>query len=402
MAEDRRKFNWLMLFITIFFGVVSWVCAALVREKLGPFVPRIILVGICFAVTALIVCSMICLVSKGAGTFEANIITGRRSAGMIAVYILIGTIIIFGAGVLMEYIYEVNFKKAGGEPTSYIFLIDDSGSMTQTDEEYSRYSAVNEMLKSKEPEFPYVVYSFSNDVTLMHSGKAADGGVEFSGELGDETRVRGALETAFDDYSKRKWDGGTNPKFVLLTDGVATDVKYYTQLDPILGKYAAKGITISCVGADKADEKLLNYVAEATGGVVVKADEGAKLNSAISTAALSAAARDLFSFRHGVRMGFVYAIIRVFTITLIGVLIGVLSALCYGDSDSANSVLVIAACKSLVAGLVLELGINKLGFDEAWCWLISWLLMCMLFVQHSVRAASPSVDYSAPTSIFEN
>lgn len=46
---------------------------------------------------------------------------------------------------LLEYLYELNPKQKIIEPTSYIFVIDESGSMSGNDPEGLRYDAVSDL-----------------------------------------------------------------------------------------------------------------------------------------------------------------------------------------------------------------------------------------------------------------
>ncbi len=383
MRNEEVKFNWRLMLSTIIFSAAAWFASELLRDKLGIELSHCILVGICFAATGLIIGVSVFIKSIVGDSFEANVITGRNTAGAVLAYILIGTIVLFGVGTLAEYVYEQNFKKLE-KITAYVFVIDDSGSMQRNDENLMRYEAVNELLDSCEDDFPYVVYSFSDKITLSGVGKASERSVEFD-TYGGMTNIRGALETVLNDYNNATWDGGTNPRFVLLTDGYATDVKYYSDLDTVLGGYAKKGLTVSCVGMSEADQSLLEYISDATGGVTVNAENVDELASAMTTAAKSIPARDLFSYRRGVKLDYVYAIIRVLAITILGTLIGILTAICYGVSDYAKNIIIIGACKSLVAGLVLELGINTLDISDMWCWLAAWVIMCTVFTQRKFK-----------------
>ena len=395
MRNEEVRFNWLLMLLTIVFAAAAWFVSAFLRVRLGLELPRFVLMGICFAVTGLIIEAVVCITSKACGSFEANILTGRRSGGIVLVYLLIGVIVLFGLGALIEYVYELDFDNS--DATAYVFLIDDSGSMYGNDATMARYDAVNELLDSCDDDLTYVVYSFSDEIILSEVGKAGDGQVEFSGDYGGQTNIRGVLETALNDYNNGVWDGGKNPKFVLLTDGYPSDVYYYQDLDTVLEGYSEKDLMISCVGMAEADESLLEYISDATGGVTVNVDNVDGLGTAMTTAAKSGAARDLFSYRRDTDLNYVYAIIRVLAITILGTIIGVLSAICYGDSDYAKSIMIIGACKSLVAGLVLELGINLLDIADLWCWLAAWVIMCTVFTQRKFARLTINTD---PSSVF--
>lgn len=74
---------------------------------------------------------------------------------------------IFCLTMLLEYLYELNPKQKIIEPTSYIFVIDESGSMSGNDPEGLRYDAVSEIMNSTDSQLPYMVYAFSSEAKIL-------------------------------------------------------------------------------------------------------------------------------------------------------------------------------------------------------------------------------------------
>ena len=77
-------------------------------------------------------------------------------------YFSLSIVIIFFLSMLLEYLYELNPNQKITEPTSYIFVIDESASMSSNDPNGLRYNAISEIMNSPENTLPYMVYAFSS------------------------------------------------------------------------------------------------------------------------------------------------------------------------------------------------------------------------------------------------
>ena len=65
-----------------------------------------------------------------------------EGAGSVILYFFCSLLAVFIVTVFLEYLYEINPKTKEIEATSYIFVIDESGSMGGNDAKGLRYKAI--------------------------------------------------------------------------------------------------------------------------------------------------------------------------------------------------------------------------------------------------------------------
>ena len=249
--------------------------------------------------------------------------------------LLVGIIIIFGVGTLFQWLYSLNPNDENIAPTSYIFVIDDSSSMQDNDSSGERFRAIHVVLKDMPDDFPYMVYGFSNDAIIVKKmGPISDGIPQFEGNYSGGTEIKLTLTKIMSDMENGVWDGGETPKVILLTDGYATDIGWFTNISKILKQYAAKHVSISTVGLGQVDTNLMNKIAKSTGGVFIDVSDAAALSEAMNTAAREYADRDLLSIRYISSFNVIYGFLRVLFLSLLGSGLGFLVAVAYGFQES--------------------------------------------------------------------
>lgn len=132
---------------------------------------------------------------------------------------------IFCLTMLLEYLYELNPKQKIIEPTSYILVIDESGSMSRNDPEGLRYNAISEIMNSTDSPLPYMVYAFSSEPKILRDmGPMTENEAAFTVTCDGATSIYETTLRILQDYKDAKWNGGTHPKLIFLTDGFATDL----------------------------------------------------------------------------------------------------------------------------------------------------------------------------------
>lgn len=282
------------------------------------------------------------------------------------------------AGGLFEVIYELGFAGRSKEPTSYVFLMDNSGSMEDSDPQNQRYEAIQATVRNKEQDFPFAVYSFANTSSQLRPMGPISGGTDFAmEEPAGGTGIRTVLQDLYDDIDNDRIELGKNGKVLLFTDGYATDMGILTgnmKLNRILKKFSKKGIAVSTVGLGSPDDSLMEMIAKKTGGVYVRVDDAALLEQAMSEAMTNDSQRNLLDYREPVRFDFLYMLFRFAAILGLGLLLGMLKAyICEPFLDVSNIWKVSVIC-SLLAAAAVEFGMNKLGFLPA----LMRLLMCIL------------------------
>ena len=279
--------NILLIPITIVTGIILWLVERAIYSALLNSIPRAVLLGIMFGVLALGLSLIVFGYSTAAGIFNENVITGSSGSGSVIVMLLLGIIVMFGAGTLFQWLYSLNPNDENIAPTSYVFVIDDSGSMQDNDSSGERFRAIQKVLK----DMP--------DASIVKKmGPISDKIPQLVGAYSGGTEIKLTLTKIMDDMENNVWDGGETPKVILLTDGYATDIGWFTNISKILKQYAAKHVSVSTVGLGYVDTNLMNKIAKSTGGVFIDVSDAAALSEAMNTAAREYADRDLLSTRY--------------------------------------------------------------------------------------------------------
>lgn len=377
-TSSRKEFNYMLIPVTCVLGVIAWVIGNGMYNACIEKWPRCILIGVIFTILFVMLSIGVLIFSNMCRAFEENVLTGKKNGqsvlGMLGVAV-IGMLLLAS---LLQLIYSLEGKKEAKEPTSYIFIIDDSGSTAQSDPQTMRYTAIKEVLEQVDDSFPYMVYAFADQTQILREmAPVSDGGNDFTGYSAGGTAIKGVLGDVLGDYRNHKWDGGEFPKVILLSDGSPTDFILFHSIRNLLKEYCEEGISISTVGFSQVNESIMKRIADATGGVFVQVDKISELAEAMKNAATQSAIRDLFSYRYTVKHDFLYAVLRVLFLFILGNGIGMGAALAYGNHSSKNLILVSTLVKSFFGALFMEIAINGVGFNSKVSWFILWICISL-------------------------
>lgn len=399
--RQSKRLNILILALSITIGALAWFLCLAVYNALCNTLPRPLLIGLMFGILALAVSAGVFTASLLSSTFMENIVTGSE-AGTVIALIALGVVMIAGLAALFQWIYGLHFSLELAEPTSYIFVIDDSGSMENNDPQQLRFDAINKVLENKNADFPYMVYAFADNVTLLRDMQPASSGMaHLRGASAGGTAIKGVLERVIADHRNKVWDGGNAPKVVLLTDGFATDLDWYPSINGTLEQYFKSGISISTVGLGKVDTILLEQIAKKTGGIFIDIKDAAMLAEAMSHAVAQYAADDLLTTRYSGRLGALFGFLRILFVSTLGVCISLVVAVSYGQTDCASLIVLVAVIKSVLGALLLELCTSLLRFPDRIFWFILWVLIattiCTKVVEICRGPSRPSLPPRRPS-----
>lgn len=297
-------------------------------------------------------------------------------------YFSLSIVIIFFLSMLLEYLYELNPNQKITEPTSYIFVIDESASMSSNDPNGLRYNAISEIMNSPENTLPYMVYAFSSESRILRDmGYLTSNEEEIPINCDGATSIRETTLRILQDYKDKKWSGGKNPKIIFLTDGFATDLDNgflwfkgnVPEFNTALEEYSKLGISISTVGLGSVDKQLMRKMAETTGGTFISINQAEDLADAMNTAATSYSERNLLSIRYMKHLNMLFGCLRVLFLSLIGLTIGGLLAFAYMDNASIPLILISSAISSVLGSILFELGIQT-GVYQSILWFLLWIL----------------------------
>ena len=382
-----KGLNWKMVIAALIAAAVAWAADLLLYNILKSVLPRPLLIGIVFALLGFILAAVLLVFGGDSGN---DVSRGWQLTGVIA-----GPVLLLLCASLFQFIYQLTLKKAVIEPTSYVLVIDDSGSMEGSDPSGKRYDSIEMILQDQPDGFPFMIYGFSDEPYIIRDMAPKSSGMEpIDNKHDGGTSISGTLKRVINDYENGVWKGGASPKVILLTDGYATDIVLGLELNDTLKRYLKRGISISCVGLGEVDTDLMEKIASSTNGVFIDISDAAQLTEAMRSAATgyNEVERDLVSERLGGN-GIIYGLLRVLFLVLLGALLGIVKYFAYGDVDSIKSLVGITVITSIIGAVLMEGG-TSLGIPAIPLWLILWLL-------YSVALADKSM-YIQPNIVKEN
>lgn len=386
-----------LLIATAIAGLLGFVVTQIMYNAMIDTVARPLLIAILVAVVALIVCVVISAVVMISDTSmdEFLFLEGR---GPIVIALIVCLVVVLLLSALFEWIYDNETIKVVS-PTSYIFVLDESGSMETNDPLLMRYDAVNAVVGTLDADVPYAVYMFSTDcVRIRDLAPASAGGVvrPANVEMG-QTYIKNALTVVYNDLNNGQLNGGDRPLVVLLTDGYASDMGWFSGKSNLLKAYKEAKITISSVGLGNVDESLMTEIAEKTKGQFILVSDASQLAQGFTNAASMTADRDLISSRNVAQKNVLYLILRILFLTLIGAAVAFMRAMACADPDNTIRILCVGAGAALVTALIMELGL-AVGLPVFVPRLLYWLALTVTPMMVAQRRVTTLGDERIKTS----
>lgn len=380
----KSHINKIVALMSVFAGVLAWFGCRYIYTTYGDNLSGPVMIGsLCtFLFTAVFLVVLLGSMVTGSFNKDCNL---YEDFSQMATYFICSLIGVFVLSMGLEFIYESNPNIKSIEPTSYIFVIDESGSMSGNDPSGLRYEAIPEIMKATSEGFPYMVYTFSNDTQVVRDMGPLDTEYEpIPVNSNGGTSIRGTILRILQDYKNGVWDGGSNPKVVFLTDGYATDLSNgflwfkgnIPEFNAALEEYNNLGINISTVGLGSVDREIMTKMAETTGGVFVNIQNASDLAAAMKTAATSYSDRDLLSIRYMKYWDALYGFLRIMFLTIIGTAIGSLMLLAYMEDSSIPIIIASSLICSLIGSILFEIGL-KIGVFQSLLWLVLWFLFSL-------------------------
>lgn len=385
-----------LLIATAIAGLAGFVLTQILYNALVDTMARSLLIAILVAVVAVIVCVTISVMVTVFNTTmdEFLFLEGRGLiAGALAVCMVL--LVLFSS--LLEWIYDHETIHAA-MPTSYIFLLDESGSMQSNDPDLLRYEAVNTVVSTLGADAPYAVYLFSDgcerirDMAPNSAGKVVRPDDVYMGQ----TNIRNALTVVYNDMENGQLAGGDRPLVVLLTDGYASDMGWIFGKG-ILKTYKQANIMISPIGLGDVDKDLMTEIAEKTKGQFVLVNDASQLAQGFTSATTMTADRDLISSRNVAQKNCLYLVLRIVFLTLIGAAVAFMRAMACADPNNTVLVLCVGAAAAFVTALIMELWLAA-GLPPFLPRLLYWLALTVTPMMVEEHYVGPIGDRQIKTS----
>lgn len=375
----QRKINLLLLLFSLLGGGVAFVIGELLLDRRPYDLPSIVLVGLYFAIVALCV-SVGCVIAETISPKLNGQSWKLRYLGTSWKMLPLAVVLLLGVGTLTEFVYELNF--GGIKPVkNVVMVIDDSGSMMESDPGNSRYAAAKALVQQLDEDNKVAVVTFNHEasvvqplISLSKAGnreKVSDVISSLETTEGG-TNISGALTEAMKVISGDGADRGA--MVILLSDGFS---EFNTATE--LTEFVNRGIAVNTIGLaldDPSGSYLLQDIAGVTGGQYYDVADANRLGAVFQQIYDRLGDRTLLTERSDATADSpYYAVVRILALILIGTALGLGLGIVFDNRHLARSFSFGGALSGLAAGLILEFGLNGNTISDPMIRLLALLVL---------------------------
>jgi Ca-activated chloride channel family protein len=336
----------------------------------------VILVGVYFAILSFCICLPGVVSEWLTNHLKERTWDSRETTTAFFLLPLSTLVLFFLLGAIFQFLYGLGIVKSIDEQADdYIIMIDNSGSTESTDPENQRFTAVVDFVKGLDADEKVMVtiFDIENQIVLpLTNASAAVPQLEqiFSGySSGGGTDIQTALLDSLDHYS----DSSRTAMGILMSDGVST-----VGVRQIADSYAEREIRLFTIGFARIGSKgrrVMNRIAQATGGTFYEINEISQLSSALSKVIQYESRRILLDYRPGRdRSNGLFMILRIVFLTILGSVMGVPLIFMLDSEELILPALAVRGAASFVAGILVEWGLYQFHSPN-----FLRFVMCLLF-----------------------
>lgn len=377
----KRYYSKKMLLGSIATGALYSGIGEMIYSYLNNMLPRFIVTMLFFVGFFLFEGAIFYIITSGARKARSFKFNTKRW--------LVALLVMMCAAAVFELIYDIEIHKKNQDITSYIFVIDNSGSMDSQDPHGVRYDVIKELLSEKNDDFEYALYTFSDEAVLQRTMQPKSVYYEINNIKNDGgTAINGTLKKVYSDIENGILICREGCRMIFLSDGCSTDYSGlgYSRYKTVLNQYQQKGISIGAVGIGNADTRLMQLLADRTGGVYVHIDSVDSLQNAMEKASTEIAdKRNLLGIRQYGNLNWIFACMRIVFISILGLIIGIEKVLICDVYIDTHSVIKSSICGSILAGIFLEVSIEVLLWPLWLCHMIICILMAFTLLHDNLK-----------------
>ncbi|WP_294578410.1 vWA domain-containing protein [uncultured Thomasclavelia sp.] len=383
-SKTNKSFDFITLLVSLIGGIAGYFISGYVYQVINDSWWSPLAIGIRLLIFFLVVFGFV----LGYSLIKGNLQQSRNSIGKNITFLIITAVLVFILAAFFEFIYEMDFFKkpiVTSDASAYIFVIDNSSSMDNNDPDNLRYAAINDIMADKSADFLCAVYSFNEQVICQRDfapKSLSSGNLEPLNS--GQTYIKKALQEILNEYQNNRFSAAKpGLKVLFLSDGNGSDISGIDDISSILDEYLNNNIAISTVGLGNDDETLMQEIAYRTGGIYVSIDDASQLSTAMTSAIEQSSnpyARTLFTYRNVPSLDILYALMRIIFTVALGLLISVSMIFATGKDNDYSLLIIGSIITSVIAGILLELGINLFKLDPSLMTLIYMLLVASIFV----------------------
>lgn len=392
-----RKFD----ITTFLFSLIAAIIACVAGEALIFYlynqISNILLVGLYFVITGLIIVSITCFCVYKVSKLKFEIPVSNIFLKSMTTLVALTIVLSFAFGSLFEFLYEMGFSK-NKVTNNYIVVIDNSGSMQTNDPYYERFDALNELFNSIKKNQKMGVYVF-NDESI------------------NVLPIQNIDKNKFDEYEAtldkyKVSEGGTNLMLAL------EDIMNYIDIQNITGnssaivisdgecnidastinKFISANIPIHTIGVANGYASLHN-VSEQTGGTYYDIKDTKTLRQTFTTIYNLNNNNMLLTERTGKsETAILYILMRIAFITILAIIIKIMQLFIVDIKDLRSILAVECIAFSIISGFCLELLMQHTTLDERVIRLIMLVFISLIFVGYLNKSKSSKNSILDPES----
>ncbi|WP_127593857.1 vWA domain-containing protein [Paenibacillus lautus] len=377
----QRKINPLLLLCSLVGGGIGFAIGEFLLRQWGIGLPVIVVTGIYFGILALCI-GLACLIAELISPRLNGSSWRQRYTGTSWKLLIPSTLVaLFLLGMLFEWVYQLNPGSA--KPVKDIVLIiDNSGSMKETDPNQDRYTAAKNLINRMDEDNRVSVMVFDHATTLLQPFtrvKNQETKDEIIAEIDGLATTDGGtdISLALEDtmtHIQESHDAGRSAMVIMLSDGFSETDHARVLADYKQQQIAVNTIGLSLVNPDGA--QLLQTIAAETGGQYYDVQNAADLSFVFQKIYDDVGDRSLLTKRTGVMEDSVYyQIVRIAAMLLIGAAMGLALGTVFDNRHLALSFSIGGAVSGLLAGIVLEYGLSGEEIGDASVRLIACLIL---------------------------
>ncbi|MGC6588491.1 vWA domain-containing protein [Paenibacillus sp. FSL W7-1279] len=367
----QRKINPLLLLFSLVGGGIGFAIGEFLLRQWGTGLPVIVVTGIYFGILALCI-GLACLIAELISPRLNGSSWRQRYTGTSWKLLIPSTLVaLFLLGMLFEWVYQLNPGSA--KPVKDIVLIiDNSGSMKDTDPNQDRYTAAKNLINRMDEDNRVSVMVFDHATTLLQPFtrvKNQEAKDEIIAEIDGLTTTDGGtdISLALEDtmtHIQESHDAARSAMVIMLSDGFSETDHARVLADYKQQQIAVNTIGLSLVNPDGA--QLLQTIAAETGGQYYDVQNAADLSFVFQKIYDDVGDRSLLTKRTGVMEDSVYyQIVRIAAMLLIGAAMGLALGIVFDNRHLALSFSIGGAVSGVLAGVVLEYGLSGVEVGDA-------------------------------------
>ncbi|MFX3635780.1 MAG: VWA domain-containing protein [Candidatus Pristimantibacillus sp.] len=380
----ERKINMLLVLFSLIGGAVGFAIGEVILGSLSEGWPRFVVVGLYFGVIALCI-GLSCLIAELISPRLSGTSWRQRYTGLSWMLLVPATLVLlFVVGGLLQLVYGLSF---GGvkEVKDIVLVIDNSGSMAETDPDNERLTAAKQLINKMESDKRVAVVQFSDTAELLQpftnvrtqaEKDSVSAAIEALEPTDGGTNFTLALEESMKTI-KEKVDSKRGTMVILLSDGFSE-----SSIDEQIAAYQEQRIVVNTVGLSVVDARgsaLLQQIANSTGGSYYDVTEANGLTLAFQNIYDTIDDRTLVTERTGANAdSTTYTLLRLLSLLIIGAAIGVSLGLVFDNRFLAVSFGAGGIVGGLLAGFILDSGLSGHSFLDPFSRLTAVLVLAAI------------------------